>query len=585
MKKALIWIALAAVLPCIYSSAAAKGITGIEKTKHNLSSTSPGRIKTTAEQSVCQFCHTPHVGAMVQPLWNRNRKSIYTTYKSSTLKASVGQPTGSSRLCLACHDGTVAVSMPGRRKLSRSFAADLQRIPAGKTNLGLDLSDDHPVSFEYSATVAAQKGQLVFPTALKGEVKLDKSGQMQCTTCHDAHNNQFGKFLVVDNKFSGLCTTCHNIDFWLNSAHRSSGATWNGAGQDPWPHTEYNTVAANGCENCHRPHTAGSREWLLNYEVEEDNCFACHNGNVASKDIKKEFDKPYRHPVQTSRRIHTPDEDPVWAPRHVECEDCHNPHAANTSPAQTPLASGSLARTTGVSSSGTAITPLRFEYELCYRCHTDNPGGESPVVTRQLFEKNLRRKFASSNASYHPVESVGQNRDVPSLIRPLIDTSRITCVDCHNSDSAARGAETAPRGPHGSIWEPILERQLITSDFTTESSMAYAMCYKCHNRNSILASESFPEHRKHIVDEKAPCTACHDSHGVEDNTHLINFDISIVFANNRGAIRYEDRGRFAGSCSLKCHDENHDRRTYPDNVSGPGGLLRKRNKNRIKRSF
>jgi predicted CXXCH cytochrome family protein len=364
------------------------------------------------------------------------------------------------------------------------------------------------------------------------------------------------------------------------SSHRSSNATWNGASPNPWPHTSYNDVSANGCENCHRPHTAGSGERLLNYEVEEDNCFPCHNGNVAKKNIKKEFFKPYRHPIQTNRKIHKPDEGPVWSPRHVECTDCHNPHAANASPAKPPVAVGSLAQLTGVSSSGTIVKPLGFEYELCYRCHGDNPGGKSPVVTRQIFEKNLRRKFNPSNASYHPIEASGKNRDVPSLIIPYTTSSLISCTDCHNSDSG-NNTGTAPRGPHGSIWEPILERQLITTDSNTESSMAYALCYKCHNRNSILSGQSFPEHKNHIVDQRAPCTACHDSHGVDMNTHLINFDKTIVFQNDSGLISFDDKGRYQGSCSLKCHNENHDQRAYPQSKSIPA----QKKRSKIRRSI
>ena len=103
--------------------------------------------------------------------------------------------------------------------------------------------------------------------------------------------------------------------------------------------------------------------------------------------------------------------------------------------------------------------PLTFEYELCYRCHGDNQGNEPPVVSRYIFETNTRLEFSTSNASYHPVEAMGKNRDVPSLIPPLTVTSRIGCTDCHNSDSG--DSINGPRGPHGSVWRPILEPRRI----------------------------------------------------------------------------------------------------------------------------
>ncbi len=528
MKKNIIWIFVLFIIFVINENAASEGTKGIISSRHNLSAAGPGRVKAAIDQPVCNFCHTPHMTGQASPMWQKSRKFIYTTYKSSTVKAAIGQPTGASRLCLSCHDGTIALGMLRGKKQSVSFTGGMQKMPAGKTNLGIDLSDDHPVSFVYDNTLAGQNGQLEFPAALPGQVRLDNSGELQCTTCHDAHDDQFGKFMVMDNRYSALCTTCHRINNWSLTSHRNSSALWNNTSPDPWPHTSYTSVAVNGCENCHTPHTAGGRERLLNYAIEEQNCFPCHNGNVASKNIKKEFDKPYRHPIENSRGVHKPEEDPLWSSRHVECQDCHNPHAANAASATAPLASGRLAYVAGVSSSGSPVYPISFEYELCYRCHADNPGRVSPTVSRHIFEENIRRKFNPSNASYHPVEEVGKNRDVPSLIAPLNISSMIYCTDCHNSNSSDSGGN-APNGPHGSIWEPILERQLITTDLTSESSRAYALCYKCHNRNSILSDQSFPEHSRHIVDERTPCTACHDSHGVEENTNLINFDRLIVF--------------------------------------------------------
>ena len=90
-----------------------------------------------------------------------------------------------------------------------------------------------------------------------------------------------------------------------------------------------------------------------------------------------------------------------------------------------------------------------------------------------------------------------------------------------------------------------------------ESPQAYALCYRCHDRNSILGNESFSRHSIHIVRDRAPCSACHDPHGVSGNTaqhdHLINFDVSIV----GGQRFYNDNGHFSGTCTLTCHGVNH----------------------------
>lgn len=560
MRKIIIPGAIALAILCLYATAQAAG--SIFTTKHNLSASGPGPVKATVEKPVCEFCHAPHRPGQGVPRWNRDLSEVlYTTYHSSTLKAAVGQPNGASKLCLSCHDGTIALGKLKTEKGIVPFSGGFN-MPPGKTRLGTDLSDDHPISFTYDQSLAARNGQLEYPP-LRKPVKLDRFNQLQCTSCHDPHDSTYGKFLVMDNASSALCVVCHRLNGWAMTAHRNSNATWNGVAPNPWPHTTNRTVSSNACENCHNPHTAGGREWLLNYSSEEDNCYPCHNGNVARKNIRKEFEKPSRHPIGFSRGTHKPNEDPLWSSRHVECDDCHNPHVANSSPAQAPFAPGSLAQLPGVTSSGSPVRPLQYEYQLCYRCHSDNPGTKAPTVMRFIFDKNLRQLFKPSNLSYHPIEAPGKNPDVPSLLVPYSTSSLIYCTSCHNNDSGTQSGGIGPSGPHGSVYRPILEKQVITSDLTSESPQAYALCYKCHNRNSILANQSFPQHKKHVVDVRAPCTACHDPHGVSTTAHLINFDKTIVFPDDKGLVRFENRGRFAGACYLKCHNKTHNPKTYP----------------------
>jgi len=109
----------------------------------------------------------------------------------------------------------------------------------------------------------------------------------------------------------------------------------------------------------------------------------------------------------------------------------------------------------------------------------------------------------------------------------------------------------------------------VTTDNTPESRSAYALCYACHSRDSILNDESFSEHRMHVVDERTPCSVCHDAHGVSavqgnprNNSHLINFDTTVVQPNAQGVLRYVDEGRYQGSCDLACHGRDHSTEAY-----------------------
>jgi len=547
-------------------------VADISITKHNLAISGPGPIKSTTEQEICVFCHTPHRARTTSGvLWNReDSTAAYTQYQSSSLRAIVGQPTGASKLCLSCHDGTIALGELVSRQTEIPFAGGIRFLPDGDSKLGTDLSDDHPVSFVYDEALAIQNGELASPSTLTNTVRLDKSGELQCTSCHDPHDDSLGKFLVRPNKFSELCVTCHTRTDWTFSSHATSVAIWPGTGVDPWPFTEYTTVAENACRNCHAPHNVGEPVRLLNYIAEEDNCLACHNGNVAATDIESELLKQFRHPVQDFTRIHDAVEDPTgFMPNHVECVDCHNPHRVNSNSASAPAVGGTQLGVLGVSASGLAKPEANFSYEICFKCHADNNVKSFVPITRQHAQINTRLEFDLANPSYHPVEGIGNNPNVPSLLPPYSETSIIYCTDCHNSDTSTASGGPGPNGPHGSIYSPILERNYTTLDNTNESAFEYALCYKCHDRDSILADDSFGEHDKHVRGEDAPCSACHDPHGVSatqgnsvNNSHLINFDINIVSPNSSGLLMFEDLGAFRGQCYLSCHGEDHDPEEY-----------------------
>jgi predicted CXXCH cytochrome family protein len=542
----------------------------VTTTKHNLSVTGPGSIRSTTETQICIFCHAPHNSAPSAPLWNRRDPgSNYLPYTSSTALAYTGQPNGSSLACLSCHDGTIALGDLLSQSTTVPMSGGVTNLPVGSSNLGTDLSDDHPISFNYSPTLPAQHGgELVDPSTLVGKVKLDASGQMQCTTCHDPHDNTYGQFLVMANTASALCVTCHLENGWSTSSHRLSNATWNGGGLDPWPHTTETTVAANACENCHQPHSAGGKKWLLNHQAEETNCYACHNGNVASKNIEAEFtNKPSIHPVTLNTGTHDAAETNLVQLRHVECADCHNSHASNSGGGPVP---GSLAGVRGISISGTDVSEITAEYQLCFRCHADSPGAPPPRTPRQIAQTNTRLEFDTINPSYHPVAGPGKNTNVPSLLSPWTINSVMKCTDCHSNNNGPGAGGTGPKGPHGSIWSPLLERNYVTTDNTPESASNYALCYKCHDRSSLLSeNHPFKDHGKHISEYRSPCNVCHDPHGISatqgnmiNNSKLINFDTSVVSPSSSGQLRFESTGTNSGSCYLTCHGADHNPRTY-----------------------
>ncbi len=606
--------------------------SSIVNSKHNLSASGPGTIKSTDESEICKFCHISHGAAKGRGLNARPDPRGHTPYASSTMRANASsEATGASRVCLSCHDGTIALGQIRRGKQIRmANAGPNEMMPLGSSNLGTDLSDHHPFSFR-----PLSSAKLRSPTP-DDSVKLDHQGMIQCTSCHDPHREDADpvekKFLVKGNRGSALCLSCHVLPEWGGSLHQTSPVYFD---KSHGASTAYQTVSDNGCESCHKPHGApgGKR---LQKGVDEQVCLSCHSGRVAKTDIARQLAKLSSHQVTPATgQIHEPSEGPFSpanplpetrqsTPRHATCADCHNAHAIVHRRAEGAQVAGALNGVWGIDRNGLRVEQVRFEYEVCFKCHGDSANQpqarglrSAERLRRAVTEVNLRRAFDPASPSYHPVVAPGRGTDVPSLLPPWTTASTVTCTDCHNSDDgpAARapvasfpvasvpGAGVSgsnlpgpsipginvpriqlagvdrlevsglgARGPHGSSNAHLLERRLETADNTPESPESYALCYKCHSRDVLLSGNSaFKSHRRHVVDKTTPCTACHGAHGVSvlqgnpaNNAHLIDFDISIVRPSKTGEIRYQSRGFRSGSCTLSCHGANHVNTTYPD---------------------
>ena len=539
-------------------------------TRHNLTATGPGPVKAPRVGELCVFCHTPHRASQTRALWNRELPATtYKIYGSSTLEATLKQPTGASRLCLSCHDGTTALG--SLRVPPASGPVSLGPL-TGRASLGTDLSDDHPVSFLYDAELARKQGQLADPTTLPTTIRLDSTRQLQCTGCHDPHENPYRKFLRVDDRAGGLCTLCHKQRNWAGSTHATSSATWNGTGTTPWPTTPFTKVSDNACENCHRLHSAPRPPRLLSSAQERMVCLVCHNGNVAGKNLEAEFAKTSAHPIGATDWIHEPREDPATMPRHVACVDCHNPHQAVAGTPTPPAASGRLRGVRGVNLSGLAVPASGNEYEVCLKCHGLRDQ-TTPGIVRQDNTRNIRLKLSPSNPGYHPVAAVGRNADQGGFEPGYTPASVLYCTDCHNNDEWTP-AGTKPRGPHGSRSAPILERDYEANDPASESFTTYALCYKCHNLDFLINDRANTFlHEKHVVGQQAPCAACHDAHGARQNPHLINFMLrdrtgkSVVSpSKDQGRLEYvtpkPGGGPGSGQCYLQCHGKNHEPESY-----------------------
>ena len=318
-----------------------------------------------------------------------------------------------------------------------------------------------------------------------------------------------------------------------------------------------------GCGSCHVGH--GSPMTSMLPDTQEATCLRCHGDAAAASGVRArgllrktgrvaniaaELRKSSRHRLERSRSGRRrrargrASRGSLAGLTGVLCTDCHSRHYTIRS-----LRRGK-GDATRVKELGDARGARRPEYRLCYRCH----GRDARAVRGK---KDIQRLLRPSNPSFHPVQSTGRNPDVPSLVSPYNEQSLVACTDCHGSDR-----KDGPRGPHGSVYRPILKAHFTSDDGRAESPYEYALCYTCHTRSVLLSPSSFPEHRRHVVAGKASCRSCHNSHGSPEYSHLMDFDLEVVSANVKGQLHYQDAGSRQGQCSLHCHGREHDRQRY-----------------------
>jgi cytochrome c553 len=218
MKRLLI---VAICLICLVGISQAQ----IAGSPHDLSSvTGVGNdYYSTNQDQICIFCHTPHFASATQtPLWNRNDPATtYETYWSPTIDAyAVGDTpdvTGSSLICLSCHDGVTALnSLIYEGAVGTPVMNNGDNLITGTANLadGVNgLSNDHPVSFSYADAIANGDLGLNPVVGLPGWA-LDGAGTVQCASCHDVHaygaTADMQPFLNDSKTGSAICLQCHD---------------------------------------------------------------------------------------------------------------------------------------------------------------------------------------------------------------------------------------------------------------------------------------------------------------------------------------------------------------------------------------
>ncbi len=218
-------IITALLLTLILGAFGSIAFSGVIETKHNFSSPtySPNAFFWGTRQ-VCVFCHAVHnADQTYAQLWNHetNGAQSYQMYDSPTIDMDMSlSPHNGSLICLSCHDGTIAINsvgnLPGPESAGKygtpgGAALDGQGKLTSTSDsfIGIDLSDDHPVGLTYDSNrdndfVPKTGNDQLYPDKL-----LYQGTYVECTSCHNPHDNTYSNFLIESNANSSLCTRCH----------------------------------------------------------------------------------------------------------------------------------------------------------------------------------------------------------------------------------------------------------------------------------------------------------------------------------------------------------------------------------------
>ena len=372
------------------------------------------------------------------------------------------------------------------------------------------------------------------------------------------------------------------------------------------------TATTASCAACHRAHTAQGPELRRSWP-EEGVCFTCHAAAGPGTNVEPAFTqyantstRYFVHDVAATAGVHRLDQtegsDFGGTNRHVECEDCHEPHYATRGETSAPVLQREMNLVPGVDPLWSAPgMPLAFvwlpqaerEYQVCFKCHssfTTLPGyvpdgwdGEAyapdglPKLTSSNpdqvpDQRDMAQEFNPYNASFHPVTAVGRNQSIPpgSFVSGWSTASLVYCSDCHTN---------AGQGPHGSSLLHLLDGG---SDYQTAGAddptyTGSEVCFKCHDAADYIGTgreTNFRRgnrnlHKQHS--DNGTCYLCHDSHGSEQ-LHLLNLDLSITADPDTFLLPGYDSQTYwqinaentEKTCWLVCHDHDHSRSAYPN---------------------
>jgi len=482
---------------------------------------------------VCVFCHTPHgasrEGVKIRaPIWNRQLpKGEYQMYDqvwSKSFEATINdpnrrRPTGYSRLCLSCHDGTIALgnvlNKAGSGGLNGSYtmeyptgqspAGPFGSIPVGEgatsqntRALGRDLRNDHPISMKFDGELVRNKdvefvdpGPAVrrpftqsTPTPLSPLRRASGNNNnvydtVQCTSCHNPHQVDFPKFLRA-NRLQSRTFASSQAEKRVGGPTRGGPPQQGGAilclfchDKPGWPYNPEDLNSHFGDRQTGQFDDARLKPGATNLHdneapvVAERACLVCHDPHTrqgAVRILREGVDPAGNVSIETT------------------CFQCHQPQESSILQAPTRAPDIRTQFFKDAEGNGNHGSGTGSAMDLTLGLGHQPVFVDLPKEGVQLGSDNRVPSFFGG-----PFIEPSNNKDINVLPEALTpDTSHVECVDCHNMHRVTR--RNRFQGMPGiTINSQIVAKKVIVEGRVSPKNVTenrepllYEVCLRCH---------------------------------------------------------------------------------------------------------
>ncbi len=371
-----------------------------------------------------------------------------------------------------------------------------------------------------------------------------------CETCHDQgsmgtssdpdvilFDPDGGSSFTYDGNGSSIesfCLNCHDSDSSTAFDSDSNGGNGNqpfSDGRDPpdvattWNSSSHGTtsvsvLADEKCLACHggadstrsgltADQVAHGSDFakllsaLVNGQTvtngEEELCFACHDGLTAASDVEGEHAGTELYTDSSGALISTrhdvKDGDQTYSGAVIECKDCHDTHAADSSNKviADPDPNDGVTPTAGNSWAGST-----FLSEWCMDCHDNTYPNAVTAPTNALVD--VATAFSDNRGDQHGVQSAGKNVN----LRAGIGWARhdiLECTSCHNPGHGDDGSGTA----YPNLFN--LRSQVYSKDGSTP--IVADQCWDPSDCTIIRLLDASSGNTDATTNGKAWCSTCH----------------------------------------------------------------------------